>query len=185
MWPYIHFIIHFYSVFLFFLPFKKNNGLDIEIFNIDYHDWIQNGICQGPYRHQHANNHYQDRVQNRSKLQDQVWRVDLRRCRETKSQQKHFQQQGEQRIVGYYCETGDNRELCDRNWSTIDSGHAAVQTTAQPWVAPGLLPHIIVQNCFFNKKKNFVIFFDFISIGLSIGLNLKLKFLLNKVRSES
>jgi hypothetical protein len=30
-----------------------------------------------------------------------------------------------------------------------------------------------------------VIFFDFISIGLSIGLNLKLKFLFNKVRSES
>jgi hypothetical protein len=28
-----------------------------------------------------------------------------------------------------------------------------------PWVAPGLLPHIIVQHCFFNKKKGFVIFF--------------------------
>jgi hypothetical protein len=38
---------------------------------------------------------------------------------------------------------------------------------------------------FLTKKKNFVIFFDFISIGLSIGLNLKLKFLFNKVRSES
>jgi hypothetical protein len=37
----------------------------------------------------------------------------------------------------------------------------------------------------FLTKKDFVIFFYFISIGLSIGLNLKLKFLFNKVRSES
>ena len=39
---------------------------------------------------------------------------------------------GEQRAAGYYYETGDNGELCDRNWSTISSRHAVVQTTSQP-----------------------------------------------------
>jgi hypothetical protein len=31
---------------------------------------VQYRIWQGPYRHQHVNGHYQDRMQNRLELQD-------------------------------------------------------------------------------------------------------------------
>jgi len=46
-------------------------------------------------------------------------------------QQKHSQQQGEQRAAGYYRETRDNEELHDQNLSIIGSKHSTVQTTVE------------------------------------------------------
>jgi len=34
--------------------------------------YVQHVICQVPYHYQNANDYYQDRLQNRSELQDQV-----------------------------------------------------------------------------------------------------------------